>query len=404
MIKILHSVFIIWVVAFLFSCSSSETAEKDAAEAGIAQPERIVEVITVVKKKDAQMPVVGKLHPDAEFQYSTTINKKIGEIVDAPMSGVSPKSIKFENELNPETQIFETGSYQTEVNPVILRVIFDNDIFDNTDYYYTNGIRFELVLPFAGQSPVNKILLGIKSSDFGFGGFSITQNIYTPVNPETNEIDYGDRPFAAYLTIGQFRETYQLERKLQIKSALDLGVMGPSSMGETVQSSIHYLEPTGWKYQLQNSFLINYYINIEKGLYSSPNLEINIAGQANVGTLYNKLGGGLNFRLGSFMPVYRGPTTFCNYTGKKQWQYWFFMSGTTSFVAYDATLQGGLFDNKSPYVIANSELNRMIFKASAGLAVYYYRFGVEMENFYLTPEFEGARHFMYGRIKLVANF
>lgn len=404
MIRILHSVFIIWVVAFLFSCSSPETVDKDAAEAGIAQPERIVEVITAVKKKDIHISFAGQLQPDAEFQYSTTVNKKIGEFVDAPMSGVSPKSIKFENELNPETQIFETGRYQTEVNPVILRVIFDNDIFDNTDYYYTNGVRFELVLPFAGQSPVNKILLGIKSSDFGFGGFSITQNIYTPINPETTEIDYGDRPFSAYLTIGQYRETYQLERKLQIKSALDMGVMGPSSMGETVQSSIHYLEPTGWKYQMQNSFLINYYINIEKGLYSSPNLEINVLGQANVGTLYNKLGGGLYFRIGSFMPVYRGPTTSCNYTRKKQWQYWFFMSGTTNFVAYDATLQGGLFNNKSPYVIPNNELNRMFFKASAGLAVYYYRFGVEMENFYLTPEFEGARHFMYGRIKLVANF
>ena len=404
MIRILHSVFIIWVFAFLFSCSSPETKEREAQKVGIAQPERIAEVITTVKKKDSQIPVAVQLQPDAEFKYSTTINKKIGEFVDVPMSGVSPKSIKFKNELSQETQTFETGRYQTEINLVMLRIIFDNDIFDNTDYYYTNGVRFELVLPFAGQSPVNKILLGIKSSDLGFNGFSIQQNIYTPINPETTEIEYGDRPFAAFLTIGQFRETYQLERKLQIKSALDLGVMGPSSMGETVQSSIHYLEPTGWEYQVQNSFLINYYINIEKGLYSSPLLEINAVGQANVGTLYNKLGGGLNFRLGSFMPVYRGPATSVNYIGTKQWQYWFFMSGTTDFVAYDATLQGGLFNNKSPYVIADNELNRMIFKASAGLAVYYYRFGVELENFYFTPEFEGARHFMYGRIKLLANF
>ena len=250
MIRILHSVFIIWVLAFLFSCSSPETQEREAQEAGISQSERVAEVITTIKKKDTQMPVAGQLQQDAEFKYSTTINKKIGEIVDAPMSGINPKSIQLENELNRETQTFETGRHQAEVNPVILRVIFDNDIFDNTDYYYTNGVRFELVLPFAGQSPVNKILLGIKSSDFGFSGFSVTQNIYTPVNPETTEIDYGDRPFAAYLTIGQFRETYQLKRKLQIKSALDLGVMGPSSMGETVQSSIHYLEPTGWEYQV----------------------------------------------------------------------------------------------------------------------------------------------------------
>ena len=67
-----------------------------------------------------------------------------------------------------------------------------------------------------------------------------------------------------------------------------------------------------------------------------------MCGQINVGTLYdNKLGGGFRFRVGSFLPVYRGPMTICcNHAKKRQLQYWFFMSGNADLVAYDATLQG----------------------------------------------------------------
>jgi hypothetical protein len=46
----------------------------------------------------------------------------------------------------------------------------------------------------------------------------------------------------------------------------------------------------------------------------------------------------------------------------------------------------------------------MVYGGSAGFAFYCGNLGIEMENFYLSPEFAGARQFMYGRIKLVAGF
>jgi len=217
----------------------------------------------------------------------------------------------------------------------IFRILFDNDIFANTDYYYTNGARIELVFPFAYHSPINNVLAGFREPDIGFGGFSITQNIYTPINPEATGIEYGDRPFAGYMTLGQFRESYSLRRRIYMKSALDLGVLGPASLGETVQSTVHYLEPTGWAYQIQNSFVINYYFHIEKNFLSSPYFELGAVGEAQAGTLYDKIGGGLNFRVGHFMPVYKGPLTACCISsGKREWQYWFFMTGITAFLSF----------------------------------------------------------------------
>ena len=403
--KTLHNAVILLLFSLLFSCSSPETQDAKKVQLPVVIPHETVEPAKPIAKKELDVVFSGQTTLEKDFQYETSVQQTVGEFVSAPMSAVEPRNtnVGYQPDANlNDRQIME---HFPDFSPVTLRIVFDNDIFDNTDYYYTNGVRIELALPFTDRSPINKILAGFKTPDVGLSGFAITQNIYTPINPEAIGIEYGDRPFAGYLTLGQFRENYLFQRRLYIKSAIDLGILGPASLGGRVQSSVHYLEPTGWAYQIQNSFIINYYFHIEKGLYSSPNLEVNVLGEANAGTLYDKIGGGISFRTGSFMQVYRGPlTACCGNTKKREWQYWFFMSGVTDFVGWDATLQGGLFNQKSPYVLASSEISRIVFRASAGVAVYYHRFGMELENFYLTPEFEGGRSFMYGRIKLAANF
>ena len=406
--KLLHSVLFALVVTFFFSCNQEENRQpqKVTPKGQVAEHavRKTVDIAPLLPKK---VHVVNAKTESASgsFKYTTTFQKTIGEIVSPPMAAVSSKTTTLDCPLEHEIVAPYTEEITAEKSPVTLRIIFDNDIFDNTDYYYTNGARIELVFPFAAHSPVNKILAGFREPDIGFSGFSITQNIYTPINPEAVGIEYGDRPFAGYMTLGQFRESYSLKRRIYMKSTLDLGVLGPASLGSAVQSTVHYLEPTGWAYQIQNSFLINYSFHIEKDFISSPYFELGAVGEVQAGTLYDKIGGGLNFRAGHFMQVYKGPlTACCGTSGKRVWQYWFFMTGMTGFVAWDATLQGSFFDHKSPYTLESNEINRAVFRASAGIAVYYHRFGLELENFYLTPEFKGGRHFKYGRIKLVANF
>ncbi len=403
--KILHIALTFILFSVLFSCNSPEKQEaKRESLPAVTERETVLPLVSLVKK-DQKVVLSEQAIPEKHFEYKTNMRQTVGEFVSSPMATLAPRNTTFNRQDDTQLAEGQMGEQSPGFSPVILRIVFDNDIFDNTDYYYTNGVRIELVLPFAAHSPLNKILAGFRIPDVGFSGFAITQNIYTPINPEATGIEYGDRPFAGFLTLGQFRESYSFGRKIYMKSALDMGVLGPASLSGTIQSSLHYLEPTGWAYQIQNSFALNYYFHIEKGLYSSPNFEINAQGEVNAGTLYNKLGGGLNLRVGSFMQVYRGPLTACCENGqKREWQYWFFLSAMTDFVGWDATLQGGLFDQKSPYVIPASEVSRVVFRASAGIAVYYHRFGLELENFYLTPEFDGGRSFKYGRIKLVANF
>ncbi|MAZ94272.1 MAG: hypothetical protein CMF58_07595 [Lentimicrobiaceae bacterium] len=331
-----------------------------------------------------------------KFQYSSSFSQIIPDEVNQDISKLESKTSTIINKIsaNPLRNSKSYHNFDNSTNSRYLSINFDNDIFNNTDYYYTNGVNISLVTPFAHSTLISKILLGIKSADINYFGFSLKQNIYTPVNPDKPEVSIGDRPFSAFLTFGNFRHSYGYKKLLSLKSELSLGIIGPASLGGTVQSSIHNIEPIGWENQINNSLAINYEIEIEKGIFSNPHFEINAIAGANMGTVFNKLSGGLYLRFGSFSPVYRG-------ISNKSFQYWIFIKGKSNLVLYDATLQGGIFSNNNKYTLSSSEINTHVFNASIGLAVFYNNIGLELHNFYMTPEFRTAYDFRWGRIKLI---
>lgn len=332
--------------------------------------------------------------------YHSKISKNIGELVDMGIDEISPRN-KVNLATNSESPKYiptNQAIISTTEKPLrFLKVTFDNDIFNNTDYYYTNGVNIELFNSLAEQSPLSKLLVGLKSNNYNLYGFSLIQNIYTPTNPDLPEISEGDRPFSAFLTIGQVRESYNLKKKLSLVSKFNIGVLGPASLGGVVQSSIHNIEPVGWNNQINNNLVIDYSAKIEKGIISNPNLEINITASGNIGTVFNKIAGGLYLRAGSFLPVYRGNIS----DNKHTFQYWFFVEGKTNLVFYDATLQGGFLGGNDLYTLNSSNINRLVINASIGFAAYYKSVGLEFQNFYISPEFKNAYDFRWGRIKLI---
>ncbi|MDP2722637.1 MAG: lipid A deacylase LpxR family protein [Bacteroidales bacterium] len=286
-----------------------------------------------------------------------------------------------------------------------LRVLFENDIFANTDFYYTNGVNIAFTTPLA-RTGLYFLLAGTsKKPDVEATGFSFTQKIYTPTNPDVDYVITGDRPFSGYLTLEQFRETYSIKSKLMMRSSLEFGVLGPASFGGKVQSSIHQIEPIGWDNQIKNMVVVNYRFLVEKGLISNQRAELNLTGSVSVGTAFNNLQPGLYFRAGQFIPVLRGEASILEKPNwSSDWQYWFFVNMQASVVFYDATLQGSLFSDNSTYTIQANQLNRFVPQAAAGLALYYKRAGMEVSAHYLSPEFKGARTFRWGGIRLIYSF
>ena len=278
----------------------------------------------------------------------------------------------------------------------VLYIGFDNDIFDNTDYYYTNGINLTLCLPLT-RSKLFPGGFNLSRQAIHIQGFTLTQKIYTPVNPETTEIPYGDHPFAGYLTVGIFEKSYDFQKQLSVTRRLEAGVLGPASLSGNVQSSVHEKYPAGWRFQVKNSPVVNLFYQVEKTVVSSLFFEANVTGNIALGSLFNNIRGGMYLRTGIFPHLVKEPlsiTRHGKFTG------WFFISSHFELVAYDGTLQGGLFSKGNPYVINRRDLKRMVFQASVGIALYYGKLGLKIENFYHTPRFEGAYDFRYGNITL----
>lgn len=393
---------------FLFSCNepTSEKQETRTDDESLILSEEPVRQNVIRLEKETISNITTETQVRTYENTTVYAGMTIGDVLDVHLSELIPVD-QGEVADQPEVKLPARKGiiYKYGITKWQLSLILDNDIFDNRDYYYTNGFKIELVAPFANQSPLRKILPGIRNAEIDQNGLSIAQNIYTPTNPDTGVILASDHPFAAYLTVGEFRDNYSLRKKLHFRSEIRIGVIGPSSFGQQVQTSVHEIEPVGWQNQVSNDLILDYYFKVEKGIISNSHFEFNALGQANVGTLYNKVGGGLNLRIGNFMPVFKGPfSLFENKNPGGRLQFWVFVKSQIDLIGYDATLQGGLFTNENVYVIDQSDLNRFIFQSSLGFAFYYNNIGIEYEHFYETPRFKNAYHFGWGSLKAVIAF
>ncbi len=342
------------------------------------------------------------VHEGYQLVQKTDINDNS---VNMPLSGLVPENmVSIKKGAGAEVlkqRGMERNLPKNKFTASFLRIVFDNDIFDNTDYYYTNGVRLELVSPFAQCLPTSKLLPAFRNADISVQGLSLVQNIYTPVNPDTKEIRINDRPFSAYLSLGHFRESYNYDRGLRMWAEISIGVLGPASMGDYVQSSIHDIEPVGWQNQIENDIVFNYSFLIEKLLLSRKNIEVKVNANASIGTVYDKVGGGLAFRFGRFRKLLENSVIAHRQKDPGKISFWFFTKVNAHLIGYDATLQGGMFNKESVYIIDYKMVKRSVLNASAGLSFFYRGFGIELENVYVSPEFEGAYDFRYGRINLV---
>ena len=138
-------------------------------------------------------------------------------------------------------------------------LLFENDIFDNTDHDYTNGVElgyttapddtprwavdWARALPFFGES----------------GGdvrtrYAIGQAIFTPTDISLADPPLTDRPYAGFLygAMGLVADDGSHLDQLQ----LTLGMVGPASLAGNSQNFVHDLirdkEAMGWHFQLRD--------------------------------------------------------------------------------------------------------------------------------------------------------
>jgi hypothetical protein len=223
---------------------------------------------------------------------------------------------------------------------------------------------------------------------------------YTPTSIRSNEILYGDRPFAACLFLKTFLEATDEENKQRFSSTLSTGLIGPGAGGKEMQTDIHRwlhgVHPYGWQYQVSNDAILNYQVDYEKQLlyYSHLfSLDADVMGRA--GTLSDKASGGITIMTG-----YLDNPFAKSVAGKNNFRLYAYEHPEIDFVGYDATLQGGVFNHTSPYTIDANNMTRIVFQNRFGFVVQYRRVYLEYFQSYLTRDFKSGNYHVWGGVQL----
>ncbi len=276
-----------------------------------------------------------------------------------------------------------------------------NDVFFETDRYFTNGFQLDIYHPALHITLLDAIF--IKEGNFSKVnyGISLIQNIYTPKDLKTSEIVINDRPYASYLLAGFNKAILYSVPKIKIKNTLFMGIIGKGSGGELVQNGIHSFLPNsykaeGWDNQLATDICLDYYTSYEFGLYNHPNFDINISVEGYAGIPYTKFSGGPYIRYG----------VFDNYFGnfglskKVKYQYYIYGRASASLNIYDATFQGGLFSNS---VHTTENINMLAGLFNAGLYFSAGSFALDFTAYLITPEFKDSGIHKWGKISIIAG-
>ena len=279
------------------------------------------------------------------------------------------------------------------------RFHYDNDYFTKSDEYYTQGISFEWVHPAIKRFPLAKLLWKPFTSVPQYG---VSFNLfgYTPTSIESDHILYGDRPFNANISLNTFLVQADEIKHRQISTAFSVGVMGPAALGYEIQYNIHkWLKnplPHGWQYQVKNDIIINYRLHYEKQLAAAGNnFLLNAVAEARLGTLNTKIGTGFNFLAGRFNKRF----TAADHKKRKA-EYYFYSQGRVHIIGYDASMQGGLFNRKSPYVISAGDITRLTFQADAGIIVNFRKLYLSYTQSILSKEFSTGKFHRWGGISV----
>ncbi len=281
---------------------------------------------------------------------------------------------------------------------------YDNDFFSATDRYYTQGIYLKLTLPILKKSPVSKLLIPINKDAVNQYGLRLEQDVFTPRSIRHDSIYYGERPFAAFFLISHELISVDREKKQRLITQVDLGIIGPAAMGKEEQKGIHKaldnIEPLGWQYQLSTDYLINYNLRFEKGLLRRKYIDWLAISELKLGTLYDNTAIGTMLRIGCMKHYFETneiapiPDFQCYFFGR--------LMGTV--VVYNATLQGGVFNNKDVYALSSKEINRGIATAHIGVVLVYKNVSLEYTKAYLSAEFKNGLQHGWGHCMVAVCF
>ncbi|MFL5764785.1 MAG: lipid A deacylase LpxR family protein [Bacteroidia bacterium] len=296
------------------------------------------------------------------------------------------------------------------------RHTYENDFFVATDRYYTQGVYLEFIFPVFKKLILSHALIPLRPSRSGnagtkiinYYGVSTERQGFTPTSIRHFGLpEPGERPYAALVYLTHSLVSLDPERKLRLTTRLNLGLMGPNLFGEEEQvyihTKLHNLLPIGWEYQIENDYVVNYDLFIEKGLIDSKYLTLTGLAEARAGTLYDDLSGGGMIRVGYMQPYFNN-LGITRQKNTQKFQCYLYLRAKAMIVGYNATMQGGMINHNSTYIVPESNIDRFVATGRCGIAISYKRLQLEYALAYITREYGKGLDHGWGRIGINVCF
>jgi len=288
-----------------------------------------------------------------------------------------------------------------------VRLHYDNDFFSATDRYYTQGIQLQFIHRWVRFSPVAYALAGFGKNARNYYGLNFEQDCFTPKSIRYDTVNFLERPFAATAFVSHFRISLDEPRKQLLQTQLDLGVIGPCAYCEEEQKAIHKalvnIQPLGWEAQIASDYIINYRIAYEKAILYVPHAQVMATSALRAGTLYTDGSLGMHARVGWMNPYFNN--LGIDPSGGRRFQLYLFLNANARLVAYNATMQGGVFYNQnSTFTIPDQDISRVVLDGTAGIHLVIRRVRLEYSRSYITPEFVRGVDHGWGRVAVVVGF
>ena len=259
-------------------------------------------------------------------------------------------------------------------------ILSDNDAYVNQyiDRYYTTGTTFSFTSKEYDLSQKWLRFLSYKYDDAKLSRYDIAihQDIYTPVS-RLAQVDSKDHPYAGFLSL-DFMLSNRRKNSLE-NLKLQLGVVGPLAMAQSVQKLVHVVTNNpifyGWDQQIKNEFIVNFHYEYiyKYDLLDTPYFGMDIlpALKVALGNANTFLGAGGRIRMGynlhSDFGVDKINTSFM---GSKpfndDFSLYVFGGVLGSYVARDMFIQGNSFGNPTEL-----DLMHFLYDVELGIALLY---------------------------------
>lgn len=256
----------------------------------------------------------------------------------------------------------------------------DNDAYSNlyNDGYYTNG--FTLFYKYLPQDQKNTFPKKIIEWNLGI-------KMYTPKNGDAPTIEEQDRPFAGHLN-GSAIMNYFYENESFMKLGISLGIIGPSSGGGKIQSIFHKFfgiyDVDGWDYQIHDMLALNANFQYSKKLFRfcGERIDIQALTDINLGTIRTNAGiGFLNrFSINPLNKIYNSGIYGSLIDSKplkkslRTPEFFVFVKPMIYYRIYDATIQGSMFNNRSPVTF---DIEPILYSIETGIIFQMYRVNIK---------------------------